>query len=184
MTNDDMGQSPLFQVLRLRPSHVSLREHSWELEAGPEGMLPRVVFLMTEECLPDPRLLTASMYTSYSVPHLIRYIDIVKVCLHAQEILNIRIKRMKFCWGQLEWKPLSESSDPYLQNLLVLLEVCDGFPPDIRFDLYHLPCVEHFPVKYLIWCDGTATVQMICPLHSQWIGSLSCHTGSGWWWGN
>ena len=69
ITNDDMGQFPSDQVWRLRPIQVVLRARR-SVWAGPAGRVPRVVLLTISECFPAPRLLTASMYTSYSVPHL------------------------------------------------------------------------------------------------------------------
>ena len=75
MTNEEIGQLPSDQVSRFSPIQVLLREQSWRLVAGPLGMVPRVVCFMMEEGLPEPRLLTASMYTSYSVPHLSREME-------------------------------------------------------------------------------------------------------------
>ena len=64
-----MGQCPSDQVWRLSPIQLELREKR-SVSAGPDGSVPRVVNLTMEEGFPAPKLLTAIMYTSYSVPHL------------------------------------------------------------------------------------------------------------------
>ena len=37
---------------------------------GPDGKVPEVFDLIIGEAFPGPKLLTANMYNSYSVPHL------------------------------------------------------------------------------------------------------------------
>ena len=69
ITKEDIGQWPLDQVSRLRPTQVLFRA-SKSVSAGPDGSVPEVFDLIIGEAFPGPKLLTANMYSSYSVPHL------------------------------------------------------------------------------------------------------------------